>query len=165
MVPALRKTRTGEGADLLPAGVPSVQVLLRALVVALALGGVVAGLLLEPAGSGPGRLSFAGFTLPGVCVLNELTGIPCPGCGLTRAWVSALHGALGESLAHHPLGWLVLLYVLAQGVRHAAWLALPGRRERVERLGGRLDRGALVLGVLLLVAWVPRVVALLHDRV
>jgi hypothetical protein len=138
-----------------------VEIVLRVLVVAASLGGVALGLLLDPAAGGAGRLSLGGFTLPGLCAFYELTGIPCPGCGLTRSWVSALHGDLGASLTHHPLGWLVLLYVLAQGVRHAAWLALPARRVRIDRIARRLDRGIALLGILLLVAWVPRVVALL----
>lgn len=165
MLPAVHQRSAGEGVSPLPGGAPPVEVLLRALVVAVALGGLAAGLLMEPAGSGPGGLSLAGFTLPGVCALNELTGVPCPGCGLTRAWVSALHGGLGESLAHHPLGWLVLLYVLAQGARHAAWLLLPARRGGIDRVGRPLDRGLVVIGVLLVVVWVPRIVGLLHDRV
>lgn len=164
MVPAVRTARAGEGADPLPGRRHRVEVLLRALVVAAAAGGVAVALLLDPVALGSGRLSFGGFTLPGLCAFYELTGIPCPGCGLTRSWVAAVHGGLGGSFAHHPLGWLVLLYVLAQGFRHAAWLALPARRSGVERLGRRLDRGLVVLGVLLVLTWVPRVLLVLRDR-
>lgn len=132
----------------------------------LFLGGAVAvAAFLTPVAPGTDEgLRVGGVRLPELCMLKRDTGIPCPGCGLTRSWVSALHGDLRASLGHHPLGWLVLLYALAQAVRHAAWLALPSRRSRVERLGGRLDRGVMLLGALLLVAWVPRVVALLLAR-
>jgi hypothetical protein len=37
-------------------------------------------------------------------------GIPCPGCGLTRALCLATHGHFGEALAFHPLWPLILLY-------------------------------------------------------
>ena len=132
------------------------ELLLRALVVALGAGILCVALLLEPGAPGSGRLRIGGIFLPETCALKATTGVPCPGCGLTRSWVSALHGDPAGSLAHHPLGWLVLLYALAQGARHGAWLAAPQRRASVERLGGRLDRGVLVLGALLLGAWIPR---------
>jgi hypothetical protein len=138
-----------------------VEELLRVLVVAVSVAGVALGLLLDPVAGGSGRLSLGGLTLPGLCAFYELTGLPCPGCGLTRSWVSVLHGDLGASLSHHSLGWLVLLYALAQGARHAAWLAIPARRGRIERYGSRLDRGIVVLGILLVLVWVPRVIVLL----
>lgn len=107
------------------------------------------------------KLAIAGVPSPPVCLFNGLTGIPCPGCGLTRSWVSAVHGDLAGSLAHHPLGWLILAYALAQGGRHGAWLALPARRGTVERLGAHLDRGIIPLAALLFLAWIPRLLGVL----
>lgn len=127
---------------------------------------VAVAALLRPTPPGAeSGLTVAGLRVPEVCALYRTTGIPCPGCGLTRSWVSAVHGDLGASLAHHSLGWLVLLYVLAQAARHGSWLALPGQRGRIERFGARLDRGVIALGVLLFVAWIPRLVSVLRDRV
>lgn len=135
-------------------------------VAGLCLGLVAVAALLPPVAPGGGDgLAVAGYRLPELCSLKATTGIPCPGCGLTRSWVSAVHGDLAGSAAHHPLGWLVLLYALAQGVRHAAWLALPGRRSGVERIGARLDRGIVVLGALLFLAWIPRLVLIFHQTV
>lgn len=130
----------------------------------LCLGALAVAVLLPPVAPGdPGGLAVAGHRLPELCSLKRTTGVPCPGCGLTRSWVSAVHGDLGGSLAHHPLGWMVLLYALAQGARHGAWLALPRRRGAVERIGGRLDRGVIVVGALLLLAWIPRLAATLSE--
>lgn len=39
---------------------------------------------------------------PVICPFRLLTGLPCPGCGMTRAWVFALHGNLGRALAENP---------------------------------------------------------------
>lgn len=138
---------------------------LRVGLVALCLGALAVAAVLPPAAPGEaGGLTLAGYRVPELCTLKATTGVPCPGCGLTRSWVSAVHGDLAGSLGHHPLGWLVLLYALAQGARHGAWLAAPGRRGAVERIGSRLDRGVIVLGALLFLAWLPRVVAILHGR-
>ena len=42
--------------------------------------------------------------LPSICPFFNLTGTPCPGCGLTRSFVCLAHGHLFESLRWHPLG-------------------------------------------------------------
>jgi len=135
---------------------------LHLLVLGLCLGLVVAALALAPVAPGSGHggdgLSVAGVRLPEVCSFKRATGLPCPGCGLTRSWVSAVHGDLKASLAHHRLGWLVLAYALGQALRHGAWLVFVRARPLVEAVGRPLDRGVVLLGALLLVAWVPTLI-------
>lgn len=41
------------------------------------------------------------------CVIEELSGVPCPTCGMTRAWLSALRGDLVRAFRFHPLFWAV----------------------------------------------------------
>lgn len=162
---------TGAGATLHGAGSPPRsgartwrgEWWLRVGLLALCLGLPAGAALFAPAEPGDGGLTLAGRSLPEVCALKRTTGVPCPGCGLTRSWVSAVHGDLAGSLAHHPLGWLILAYALAQGARHGAWLALPARRGTVERLGARLDRGIIPLAALLFLAWIPRLVGVLST--
>jgi hypothetical protein len=40
---------------------------------------------------------------PPVCPTALFLGIPCPGCGLTRATLALLHGDVARALALHPL--------------------------------------------------------------
>ena len=47
-----------------------------------------------------------------LCVLRLFTGLPCPGCGLTRASAALLRGDLSASLHYHPLLGLVLFAFL-----------------------------------------------------
>ena len=54
---------------------------------------------------------------PAACPLRNLTGIPCPFCGMTRACVAAVHGHLGASLAFNPAGVLVVAAALVALVR------------------------------------------------
>jgi hypothetical protein len=42
-----------------------------------------------------------------ICVAESSIGLPCPGCGLTRAWKAALHLQWREAFTWHPLFWLV----------------------------------------------------------
>lgn len=53
---------------------------------------------------------------PVICPFRRLTGLECPGCGLTRSWVHAMHGNLGTSWAEHPFGIPLLLFVLGLAV-------------------------------------------------
>ena len=56
------------------------------------------------------------FRLP--CVLRSLTGIPCPTCGLTRAWLYALHLDFSGAFSQYPMFWavpLLVLYLLYDG--------------------------------------------------
>ncbi len=48
-----------------------------------------------------------GLGIP-ICWLDRWTGIPCPGCGLSRSLSCAVHGMLGASWEYHPFGLLFL---------------------------------------------------------
>ena len=52
------------------------------------------------------------------CVIRTIIGIPCPGCGLSRAWLAALRLELSAAFSYHPLFWtvpLLGLYMLWDG--------------------------------------------------
>ncbi len=48
---------------------------------------------------------------PVLCPMALMTGIPCPGCGLTRAFCLMTHGRLAEALSYHALAPAVLAYL------------------------------------------------------
>lgn len=90
-----------------------------------------------------------------VCPLRALTGVPCPGCGLTRGMVALLRGDVRAALTFHPFvplfGLGLVLVVLAA--------ALPeGPRGRllrgVRRLESRTPLGyVLALSLLAFGIW------------
>ena len=52
-----------------------------------------------------GALQLAGIT----CPIKFITGISCPGCGMTRAWLSLLlRGDLKAAFYYHPLFWILI---------------------------------------------------------
>ena len=72
----------------------------------LLLSGVFAASVLLPLPRGAsGQIG----AFPSVCLFYHLTGLPCPGCGLTRSFVSLGHGRFWESLHWHPLGPVLFL--------------------------------------------------------
>lgn len=57
-----------------------------------------------------GFISIVVFTGSGtICYFKTITGLPCPGCGLTRAFISLYKGNMLEAFVYHPLWLLVLL--------------------------------------------------------
>jgi hypothetical protein len=47
-----------------------------------------------------------------ICLLLNLTGIPCPSCGMTRAIISFIKGDLSGAFYYHPLFFLPTVVVL-----------------------------------------------------
>jgi hypothetical protein len=96
-------------------------------------------------------------TLPAVplCTFKLWTGRPCPGCGMTRAFVSLAQGDLARSIVYHPLG--VVLFGLAAAAFLGALSGLLRGKDPVWRLATR-HAPVLAAGVLgaLLVVWVVR---------
>lgn len=95
---------------------------------------------------------------PGLCPFAHLTGLPCPGCGLTRSWVALGHGDVVGAFGLNWFGPLFLtVAVVVTGV--ALWTALAG--------GGALNRAQRVLtgrvALVVLVTWVGYGLARMLD--
>ena len=41
------------------------------------------------------------------CPFRNLTGMPCPGCGMTRAWFALLRLNILAAFRYHPMFWSV----------------------------------------------------------
>jgi len=74
------------------------------------------------------------FELP-LCPLAGTFGVPCPGCGLTRATLALLHGDVREALRLHPLVWLLMpLFVGFSLVMAGELVRDPSRARSKSRL-------------------------------
>ena len=60
------------------------------------------------------------------CFLRQLTGAPCPGCGMTRAALSLLRGDVPGALRLHGMVWslpvLLLLYLYDGRLLRIRWM-------------------------------------------
>lgn len=74
-------------------------------------------------------LPFEGFGVD-VCALHRTTGLPCPGCGLTRAFISVSRGDFDVALGLNP--FVTVLYPLFVALAVLA-VAPAGMRQRLER--------------------------------
>lgn len=94
------------------------------------------------------------------CLFYRLTGLYCPGCGGTRAWIALVHGRFLRSLLYHP----VVLYgsgiYLVYAARNLLTL-LPGRPHSC-LFSGMAFRNAYLYGAaaLIFLNWIVKNVLL-----
>ena len=85
--------------------------------------------------------------LPGwQCPIRHGLGIPCPGCGLSRALVALLQGDWPTSLTYHAFAPLFLIGLLVLAV--ATLLPAIQRNHLINRVE-RLERGTGVVSIIL----------------
>lgn len=65
------------------------------------------------------------------CIFKSIVWVPCPGCGLTRAWISFIKGNISEAFYWHPLflmipvlAILILLYFKGSFIKYRRYILL-----------------------------------------
>jgi len=100
----------------------------------------------------------SGIPLPGTCTWKKLTGTGCPGCGMTRAFISFGHGDLMAGWRYNPAALLAFGFLLVQFPYRVAqlWRIRTGRPELdVARVG--LWCG-WIMGIAVIGQWLVRMV-------
>ena len=97
---------------------------------------LIGGLILPTAGAGIA-----------ICPSKAVSGVPCPGCGMTRSVTNWMHGDVSEAMRYHPFGWAAVVV--------AAWFAikpvLPRAVRRMDQL--RVVRVAAIVFLLIFVGY------------
>ncbi|MEK6238180.1 MAG: DUF2752 domain-containing protein [Planctomycetales bacterium] len=75
---------------------------------------LVASMMLGIQGRERVTLPFLGFPLPELCMMKRTTGVPCPGCGLTRSFISLASGRFEDAWSYNPAGMLLFAAMLFQ---------------------------------------------------
>lgn len=84
------------------------------------------------------------------CMLRQMTGLYCPGCGGTRAFIFLIHGQVGRSFYYNPAVSYVILFALAYMISHTLKHVTQGRIR-----GFHYRNAYCYLGVALFVAnWI-----------
>jgi hypothetical protein len=91
-----------------------------------------------------------------LCPFRALTGYPCPGCGMTRAFSAIAHGEPLRAVIYNPLSPVLFIAALLVWASAAATLLnLHSVREALARLRPSTLACHLFLGVML-IWWVVR---------
>jgi hypothetical protein len=102
-------------------------------------------------------LPWLGVPLPEICWWRRYLGLDCPGCGLTRCFISMAHGDLAGAWHYHPLG----IFLFAALFAHVPYRAVQWWRVRRGLAEWRLPGLAIatwILIALLAAQWVWRMV-------
>ena len=90
-----------------------------------------------------------GRPLPELCFWRRMTGLDCPGCGLTRCFIALAHGDVAAAWRYNPAGILLFGLVAAQVPLRAVqlWRIRRGARELPLLRWAAPALGALVLAI------------------
>jgi hypothetical protein len=91
-----------------------------------------------------------------ICLLRRATGLPCPGCGLTRSFCAIAKGQVDRSFHFHALGPVLFAMACVYWLRGiAAVSGLAGPVDRFDGFVARYRIGVIVV-VAMLVAWIVK---------
>ncbi len=91
-------------------------------------------------------VSFLKFGIP--CVFYELTGLKCPGCGITRAIISMLHFRIYDAMTYNALAFLIIAYILFIFI-NTSWVYI---KSGIYHLSAGKEYISVIF-LILLVAW------------
>ncbi|WP_279105472.1 DUF2752 domain-containing protein [Gordonia paraffinivorans] len=118
---------------------------------ASAAGAAVVGIVGAAALGAAGILTPSGIESgPGMCPFAMITGLPCPGCGLTRSWVAFMHGDIAAAFGFNLFGPVLLVLTAVTALLAFATLA----RRRRSPLSGWRDVVVGPVGAVFLAVWI-----------
>ena len=102
----------------------------------------------------------------GVCLFRQLTGLPCPACGMTRSIVLTLDGHLGTALRLNLAGpvWVLAVATLAVALLWLAWRERARGTDRSAPARRRVRLLALVQGAVFGIALAGNWIWVLRGR-
>jgi hypothetical protein len=102
-----------------------------------------------------GKVTLFGFTIPSLCMFHNLTGFDCPGCGITRSFIYALHGQWYNSYLMHIWG-IPLAAIIVFQIPYRIWRAAGGGPLQVSSEKRRWIRIFVVISIL--VPWIVKTI-------
>lgn len=113
-----------------------------------------ASFVLKLSPTGDHDVIFLGANMPDLCPFHRICGLWCPGCGLTRSFVSMAHGHFLNAVHFNPLGPILFCACALQVLLQSA--AVLGWRPAVSpfaRAAGAFGKESFLAALLLLGAW------------
>lgn len=95
------------------------ELIFRVLVMLMAITAISMSFVMTVEGDQKVYLPFSTEPLPEVCGSRSVFGANCPGCGMSRAFISISHLEIGRALAFNSASLIVYLFVAIQIPWHA----------------------------------------------
>ena len=89
-----------------------------------------------------------------VCPLNYILGIPCPMCGMTRAFLSVISGDFAGAFYYHPLWIIIIIGVIFIVLYELRIIRIPKTLFNII---------CIILGILLILCYIIRFI--MHSDV
>lgn len=90
--------------------------------------------------------------LPSICAFYNLTGYPCPTCGMTRSVISLTHLYFSRAVCFNPLGPVfLLLFAVFWAV--AVYQEFTGKQMKIALWAGKHFNLLAIIGLLLLLTF------------
>jgi hypothetical protein len=130
--------------------------LYHVVVLAICTGVIVLAFLLSVRQETQVLMPVLGTPLPELCMMKRMTGWGCPGCGMTRCFISLAHGDVRAALHYNPAGFL-LFAMMAFQIPFRLMQLVRLRMGLAELRMGRWPQVLFaVLGILMVGQWVLR---------
>jgi len=92
---------------------------LHVMFLLMALAIIVCSFVMTSEGKTIVRVPGVAMQMPETCMSRRMWGMDCPGCGLTRSFISMSHVQFSRAVSFNPAGPIVYLFVLVQIPWHA----------------------------------------------
>lgn len=103
---------------------------LHVIFLLMALAVIVCSFVMTSEGKTIVRVPGLPMQMPETCMSKRLWGMDCPGCGLTRSFISMSHAQFSRAFSFNPAGPIVYLFVFVQIPWHAYQMIRLWKRKR-----------------------------------
>ena len=136
-------------------GAPKSDLMFHWVILLLSIAALAIALVLQIRGEQV-VIPFVEIPLPGVCTHKRILGMECPGCGLTRCFISMARGDFPRAWAFNPTGVFLFAVVVVQ-IPYRSLQIWRVRRDLPEVRVRRFANGILWLLVVgLFLQWILR---------
>jgi hypothetical protein len=136
--------------------IPRPDPLYHTVILVICTGVMILSLLLSVREERQVLIPLLGTPLPELCMTKRWTGLGCPGCGMTRSFISLGHGDLRAAWHYNPAGPMLFAILAIQVPLRLVQLARIRRGVPELRFGWLTQVVFGLLGAIMVGQWVLR---------
>jgi len=107
------------------------------------------------------HIQIFGYTIPSLCMFKNITTLDCPGCGITRSFVYAVHGHWYEAYLMHLWGIPLATFLVFQ-VFYRFWRAAGAPTIKINSTMARWFRIFFILSII--IPWALKTIITIAAR-